>query len=204
MAGSTDREVEAKFLVRDLTALAERLRGLGAVQTGERVFEANLRFDTPARELSAAGRVLRLRQDREARLTYKGPSQTGAEVTDRQEIEFGVSDFSAARRLLKALGYEVSAMYEKYRTTYQLRDLEVVLDELPYGNFIEIEGPGARAIHHAAIELGLRWAARSAESYLALFERLRAGGLKAVSLSFEALAGVEVKPAALGLEYADL
>jgi len=203
MAGSAERELEAKFLVRDPGAIEARLVALGAKLTGERVFESNLRFDTPARELTAAGRALRLRMDREARMTYKGPARAGAEVNERQEIEFVVSDLGAARRLLKALGFEVSAMYEKYRTTYHLRDLEVVLDELPYGNFVEIEGPGAGAIRRAADELMLRWDTRSELSYLALFERLRAGGLAAVVLSFEALAGMEIKPAQLGLDYAD-
>jgi adenylate cyclase class 2 len=163
----------------------------------------NLRFDTPARDLAAARQVLRLRKDREARLTFKGPQTAGAEVNDRQEIEFSVGDFGAARRLLKALGYEVSAMYEKYRTTYALRDAEIVLDELPFGNFVEIEGPGAGAIRKAADELGLRWERRSGDSYLSLFERLRAGGLKAVGLTFEELDRVQVKPVELGLDYAD-
>lgn len=203
MAGDAERELEAKFLVRDLARLEARLAELGAERTGERVLESNLRFDTPARELAAGNRALRLRMDREARLTYKGPQRAGAEVNERQEIEFSVSDFGAARRLLKALGYEVSAIYEKYRTTYQLRNVEVVLDELPYGNFVEIEGPGAGAIRRAADELGLRWDTRSALSYLALFERLRAGGLKAVGLTFSELEGTAVKPAELGLDYAD-
>jgi adenylate cyclase class 2 len=203
MAGSAELEVEAKFLVRDLPALEARLVALGAALTGERVLESNLRFDTPARELSAGSRALRLRMDRVARLTYKGPARAGAEVNERQEIEFTVSDFGAARRLLKALGFEVSAMYEKYRTTYRLRELEIVLDELPYGYFVEIEGPGAGAIRRAADELGLRWETRSELSYLALFERLRANGLKAIGLSFEELGGVPIKPAALGLDYAD-
>ena len=150
MAAENEQEIEVKFLVRDLAGLEARLQGLGASLSAERVFEANLRFDTPGRDLTRERRVLRLRRDSRARLTYKGPSQPGMEVSSRQEIEFEVSDYGAARRLLKALGYEVSAMYEKYRASYHLENLEVVLDELPYGNFAEIEGPGAGAIRAAA------------------------------------------------------
>jgi adenylate cyclase, class 2 len=203
MAGANDSELEAKFLVRDLSRVQASLVAIGAVLGGERVFESNLRFDNPARELTAASSALRLRMDRVARLTFKGPPREGAEVNERVEIEFTVSDFGAARRFLNALGYEVSAIYEKYRTTYNLRDLEVVLDELPYGSFVEIEGPGAGAIRLAAEELGLRWETRSSDSYLALFDRLRANGLNVIGLTFEEMAGKQVKPGDLGLQYAD-
>ena len=191
-------------MVRDLPRLETRLRGMGAILDAERVFEANLRFDTPARDLTRERRALRLRQDSRARLTYKGPAQPGAEVTSRQEIEFEVSDFAAARRLLNALGYEVSAMYEKYRASYYLGELEIVLDELPYGSFVEIEGPGADAIRAVAEQLGLRWETRSGDSYLGLFESYCAShNLRLAGLSFEVFAGLAVTPADLGLEYAD-
>lgn len=203
MSADNDRELEAKFLVRDLSRLAARLAQLGAVQTGERVFESNLRFDTPARELGAGSRALRLRLDRGARLTYKGPPAAGAEVNERQEIEFSVSDFQAARRLLEALGYEVSAVYEKFRSTYRLGELEIVLDELPYGNFIEIEGPGADLIRSAADGLGLRWETHCADSYMALFDRLVSAGLPAAGLTFAEFERFAIQPSDLGLEYAD-
>ena len=205
MAAENEQEIEVKFLVRDLAGLEARLQGLGASLSAERVFEANLRFDTPGRDLTRERRVLRLRRDSRARLTYKGPSQPGMEVSSRQEIEFEVSDYGAARRLLKALGYEVSAMYEKYRASYHLENLEVVLDELPYGNFAEIEGPGAGAIRAAAERLGLRWDTRCSESYLGIFDHYCSGkNLRMVELGFEAFAGLPpVTPADLGLEYGD-
>lgn len=204
MPTNNDQEIEVKFFVRGLPALEERLQQLGArLETG-RTFEANLRFDTPGRDLSREKRVLRLRQDQRARLTFKGPAQSGSEVNSRQEIEIEVSDFSAARRLLKALGYEVSAMYEKYRTSYILGGVEIVLDELPYGTFIEIEGPGAGALRVAADMLQLRWEARISDSYLGLFERFcSTRNLRLVELSFEKFKSLTVQPADLGLTYAD-
>lgn len=204
MSTINDQEIEVKFFVRGLPALEERLQQLGAMLESARVFEANLRFDTPGRDLAREKRVLRLRQDQRARMTVKGPAQPGSEVNSRQEIEIEVSDFSAARRLLKALGYEVSAMYEKYRTSYRFGDLEVVLDELPYGSFVEIEGPGAGALRVAADQLQLRWDTRIADSYLGLFERYCAlKNLRMVELSFENFKGQTVLPADLGLMYAD-
>jgi adenylate cyclase class 2 len=199
-----DQEIEVKFFVRSLPLLEARLLQLGAHLESARTFEANLRFDTPTRDLAREKRVLRLRQDQRARLTFKGPAQAGSEVNARQEIETEVGDFATARRLLKALGYEVSAMYEKYRTSYHLRDMEIVLDELPYGYFVEIEGPGAGALRVAAAELELRWDARISDSYLGLFERYCAlKNLRLIELSFENFKNLTVFPADLGLQYAD-
>jgi adenylate cyclase class 2 len=204
MSTNNDQEIEVKFFVRDLPALEARLLQLGAQLETARTFEANLRFDTPARDLAREKRVLRLRQDQRARMTFKGPAQSGSEVNSRQEIEIEVSDFGAARRLLKALGYDVSAMYEKYRTSYSLDSVEVVLDELPYGTFIEIEGPGAGALRVIADKLQLRWDARISDSYLGLFERYCSlKNLRLVELSFEKFKELSVIPTDLGLTYAD-
>jgi adenylate cyclase class 2 len=199
-----EQEIEAKFMVHDRQAVQRKLEALGGRQESPRVHEINLRFDTPSGELAAGRRVLRLRQDSRAVMTFKGPSQTGQEVSVRQEIEFEVGDFAAARRLLEALGYRVAVMYEKYRTTYHLRHLVVVLDEMPYGDFVEIEGRSAPDIHAAANQIGLRWETRSALSYLALFEQVRlAHNLPESDLSFTALKGLRITPDDLGLQYAD-
>ena len=197
-----NQEQEAKFYIANLPALQAKLQALGAHLKQARVFESNLRFDLPDASLTGKRQVLRLRQDERARMTFKGPMESGAEVSSRPEIEFEVSSFENAKALLEALGYRVSVMYEKYRTTYEWGGCEVTLDEMPYGDFAEIEGPGAGAIRTVANTLGLAWAARSSESYLMLFARLRQSGLAAQNLSFQ-----EVKekypPAAFGLNAAD-
>lgn len=200
-----DQEIEVKFYVKDLNALQGRLIALGGRVQAERVHEVNLRFDFSDGSLTRAGRVLRLRQDAHAVMTYKGPAQPGEEVSTRQEIEFQVSDFEAARRLIEALGYQVAVSYEKYRATYELGDVLVTLDEMPFGSFVEIEGPGVEAIRTAATTLKLAWEARSTASYLALFNHLRStSGLAAQNLTFDELRGVPVTPEELGLSYADL
>ena len=51
--------------------------------------------------------------------------------------------------------------------------MQVMLDELPYGNFVEIEGETVESIHGLADQLGLNWDAAIATSYNALFDRAR-------------------------------
>ncbi len=133
-----------------------------------RTHEVNLRFDTPDQALTRSLQVLRLRQDSKARLTYKGPGRDEGGVRLRQEIEFIVSDFDEARSLFEALGYEIAMMYEKYRTVYELGEVHVTLDEMPFGAFAELEGPDPTSIQAAAQRLGLNWQARVLDSYTAI------------------------------------
>jgi adenylate cyclase class 2 len=44
------------------------------------------------------------------------------------------------RVIFENLGYRPALVYEKRRQTWLLNETEVVLDELPFGLFMEIEG----------------------------------------------------------------
>jgi len=178
------KECEVKFFLTDVKNIQKHLLVAGAEIIKPRVFERNLRFDFPDRSLTAAGKVLRLRQDSQIRLTYKDRACKEDVISEREELEIQVDDFDTAQALLSALGYEVSVQYEKYRTTYLLHDVEIDLDEMPFGNFLEIEGPSAVCIQKTAEQLELNWEARSTMSYIGLFEKLRLGGLEADQLTF--------------------
>lgn len=198
------QEIEAKYYVRGPNRVADDLKRAGARCIQPRTFERNLRFDTPKGRLRRQGQVLRLRQDTAARLTYKGPSQNSGGVLSRTEMEFTVSNFESARAFLEALGYIVFAVYEKYRTVYELDEFHIMLDELPYGNFVEIEGPNPASIERLARDLGLDPAKATSASYLALFAHLSAGrGFDVSQLTFAALPGLRVTPQELGVEAAD-
>jgi len=203
------RETEAKFYVNDLDKIITRLHELEALLIQERVLETNIRFDLPDGSLRSEGRVLRLRQDTEARFTYKSPSTNQQGVLTRTEIEFTVGDFEKAKEFLEALGYRKLIAYEKYRTTYALpRTSEVLthimLDELPYGNFVEIEGEAIELIREAADRLNLNWEAAIGISYTALFDRARQTlGLSFQDLSFENFNGMEVDAIHLRVRAAD-
>jgi adenylate cyclase, class 2 len=199
-----DKELEVKFYLSRREELEEKLIERGGQLKEPRVREINLRFDTPDMSLLKSGRLLRLRLDSRARLTYKGIGSVEGGARLRQELEFTVSSFDTARMVFEALGYEVYMMYEKYRATYSLGDLEVVLDEMPYGDFLEIEGPDGESIQAAAQKLDLNWDARILDSYTVLFEVARGQlGFDFRDLSFENFKGLTVSPENLGLIFAD-
>lgn len=198
------QEIEAKFFVRDLKKIETCLQDLEARLIQPRVLETNLRFDLPDGGLRSEGRVLRLRQDTEARLTYKGAGRSEKGIVNRTEIEFVVDDFEKAKLFLEVLGYQKLLQYDKYRTTYEFEDCHIMLDELPYGNFVEIEGENTTAIHSAANKLGLNMQTAISESYSSLFEKVRRTlGLTFTDLTFANFAGIEVSPKHLQVQSAD-
>jgi len=197
-------ESEVKFYLSDKSSFEDRLRRIGARLLHERVHEVNYRFDTPHMTLSREHRVLRLRQDDAALITYKGPSSLEEGVTVRDEIEFEVSDFSSARQLLEALGFIESVRYEKWRTTYLLDELEITLDEMPFGNFTEIEGNEPGQIQRTAIKLALDWSARINSSYMMLFDQVRRNkNIDIINLTFEDFRTVAVSADEMGVRAAD-
>ncbi|MCY4008619.1 MAG: class IV adenylate cyclase [Anaerolineaceae bacterium] len=137
---ATDTETEIKLWVPDLSPIEARLREAGARLTQERSHEFNLRFDHPELHLLDRRAVLRLRKDQVNTLTYKDDARIQEGIISRYELETEVASFEITSQLLQKLGFFISDRYEKYRTAFQLDQTEIVLDELPFGNFVEIEG----------------------------------------------------------------
>lgn len=201
---ANNTEIETKFFVHNLERVKLRLHDLGAQVVQKRVHEKNLRFDLPDGSLRRTYRVLRLRQDENAILTYKGPGSMQDGIRAREELEVTVSDFDTARLIIEALGYQVQMFYEKFRETYALEGAHIMLDEMPYGNFVEIEGSTNAQIFEIADKLLLDKTAAICESYQLLFDRLRASrNLPFTNLSFENFAGLNISPAEMGITPAD-
>jgi adenylate cyclase, class 2 len=198
------QEREIKFYIQDLPALAERLRICGAELTRERTLERNFLMDTVDQQLQNSGHLLRLRQDDRARVTFKEKTRVENGIRTRTEIELTVDNFAVARKLFEALGYQATVIYEKYRVVYRLGDVEVTLDELPFGNFVEIEAPNNAMIEGVAQMLGLDWSRGIGFNYMGLFEIVRERlGFSFNDMTFENFREVEVLPKHLGVAPAD-
>lgn len=198
------QETEAKFYVRDLKRIETRLRALGARLIQPRIREINLRFDNAGGVLRRERKVLRLRNDSEAKLAFKGPGMDAGGALARREIEFAVGDFESAKQFLEALGFMPIVFYEKFRATFERGGIHIMLDELPMGNFVEIEGEDVAALRRTAELLGLNWEASIKASYHALFARAaQKYGLDESQLSFKALQSVSIAAEDMGVAPAD-
>lgn len=198
------QEREIKFYIQDLALIEERLRLTGAELTRPHTLERNLRLDIGDHQLAREGRLLRIRQDDRVSVTYKANARVEGGVITRTEIEFKADDARMVQKLFEALDYRVVVAYEKYRAVYRLGDVTVVLDQLPFGDFIEIEAPSNMMIEGVAQILGLKWSHGMAINYLGLFEILKNRlEINFNDLTFENFEGMTVSAKDLGVQPAD-
>jgi adenylate cyclase, class 2 len=133
-------EIEKKYrLTQELRdQIAASLTEFGAEYQGED-FEENTLFAND--ELVGKGAVVRIRETSwRSIVTFKQRIQTNSDVKQQIEHESEVSDPNALRAIFENIGLRAVAVYEKRRSTYTFKSAEVVLDELPFGLFMEIEG----------------------------------------------------------------
>lgn len=193
---SIHQETEVKLYIEDLEAVRESLESQGARCIQERVHERNTRYDTDNASLNTRGVVLRLREDSAIVLTYKEPGSVERGIISREELELEVSSFEIMEAILGKFGYRPVMFYEKYRTVYRLDGAEIMLDELPFGNFVEIEGD-LPIIERILAQLNLDAIERRADSYAKLFDYVKHHlGLNFRDLTFENFADIDVPESA--------
>ena len=137
-------EIEKKYRLtaQQRDDVLVRLREVGAEFRGDE-FEENMIYGGGG--LKRESSVLRLRRvgDR-ASLTYKERLPESAAIKQYIEHETAVGDADAMDAILKTLGFTPALVYEKRRQTWVYRDTEIVIDELSFGLFMEIEGEEAQ------------------------------------------------------------
>lgn len=192
-------EIEVKFALDDPVAVRNRLLQLGAVSQG-RCIENNLRLDDADHNLTSKHVVLRLRQidgpdGSSTRLTVKSPAASSdASMSFRNEAETGIDDGAAMLKALAMLGYIPYWRYEKRRETFTWNDTEAVIDELPIGWFLEIEG-APQGIRALAEQLGLDMADGITASYARIFDEVcRTLKIDTIDLTFAAFKDITVDP----------
>jgi adenylate cyclase class 2 len=162
------QEIEIKFRVADLRALARQLRAAGFRLVTPRTHEMNTLYDLPGEILRRRKELLRLRKYGSTwTLTHKSGT-TRARHSSRVELETAVADGKTLDLILRALGYAPSFRYEKFRAEWSDGKGQVVVDETPIGNFCEIEGP-SRWIDATAKKLEVTLADYITKNYATLF-----------------------------------
>src|SRR5687768_4043938 len=154
-------ETEKKYHLDEkrLDEITQRLIELGATFQKE-VFEVN--YQHRGGDMDERGATLRLRKIGDFTvLTYKERIKSDNGAKSKMEFETSVSDVDAAEAIIERLGYKLTAVYEKRRKYWHFDDVELVIDELPFGLYIEIEGTEDE-IAKAEKKLGLK-EARSEE-----------------------------------------
>ncbi|WP_291319636.1 class IV adenylate cyclase [Desulfonatronospira sp.] len=147
-------ETELKYIVSDLAPILERIERLG-LSCSHWYFEENLVLDTADGHLRSRDVLLRIRKGHGGKITLKLPvAGSVSSCKQRQEIESGVDDPDGIGIILRHLGFRLCLRYEKFRRICRLGETRICLDILPFGSFVELEGP-QESFHGTARELGL-------------------------------------------------
>jgi adenylate cyclase class 2 len=165
---ASHQEIEIKFRIENIRALIRRLRVAGFRLVTRRTHEMNTLYDLPGQPLRKRGELLRLRKyGDECVLTHKAKGIVGRHKT-RVETETRVADGGKMDAILRALGFQPTFRYEKFRAEWSDGHGHVVVDETPIGNFGEIEG-FPRWIDRTAKALGILREHYLTDTYAGLF-----------------------------------
>ena len=190
------QETEVKLYIAAFDDIIEALNNAGAELIQERVHERNMRYENDEKSLTNRGIVVRLREDVDITLTYKGTSSVDNGIMTREELEVQVSDYDVMEQILDRLGYYPFMYYEKYRTIYALNNTQIMLDEMPFGKFVEVEGE-KEAIEQTLSQLNLNDVERRPQSYSKLFDFVKHHlELDFKDLTFENFAEIDVPESA--------
>ena len=90
--------------------------------------------------LDQPGRALRLRRvNCRAYLTFKRRLPGKSPIKHQEEYEVTIADADGMDWILRSLRFAPGLIYEKRRTRWTVGKAKVVIDELPFGLFMEIE-----------------------------------------------------------------
>src|SRR5882672_670542 len=163
-------EIEKKYQLtqKRRVAVERRLDEIGASSRPVE-FEENTLYRGGRIELGSC--ALRLRRvGSRAILTFKRRLPSKSSIKHQQEEETEVANAEAAHAILTALGFRPALVYEKRRTRFNLGRAEIVIDELPFGLFMEIEGT-EKEIARVEAKLGIEDLPAVMETYPMLTAR---------------------------------
>ena len=132
-------EIEKKYRLTKAQrrSIEKQLREM-AITPGEVEFEENTIYR--GGRLDLGGCALRLRRvNGRAILTFKQRFPSKSPIKHQQEEETPVEAPEAAHAILLALGFRIGLIYEKRRVHWNIGRAKLVIDELPFGLFMEIE-----------------------------------------------------------------
>lgn len=160
-----EKEIEVKFKINEKDKMKEKLLSLGVSlcepykQTTYGFFSINS---------IEKGIFPRIRDEKDdIVLTVKVKPKKETNYFERMEYSMKISSVKEGEEILKVLGFDDVRVFEKVRQEGELLNTKVTLDELYFGNFIEIEGE-KEDIENVIIKLGLEDRERITKAYLAL------------------------------------
>lgn len=152
-----ETEVRFYFSNKSKNKLIAKLKELDNLEYKGRFYECTDQYNHPMKEYDFYSKEIdgrfRLRKTvnddyEKCMITWKRRLKTNVKelIHQEEEIEVEISskDYDNLRSLLKnVLHLELVESYERYRSVFSNNDIEIVLDEYPFGLCLEIENKGS-------------------------------------------------------------
>lgn len=166
---------EIKFKIDDVNSFINLLRERRIVLIGG-YKEKTIRYDNKDLSLEHEGKFIRVRSGIKNVISIKEKLDNNDDEDNflkRNDIEVEVSDIKKIQYILKQIGLHETYTMEKYRLKWKYNDdVELNLDELPFGVFLEIHGNEKDALK-TSDELGLSMKNAKKGTYWDIFEEFK-------------------------------
>ena len=165
-----ETEFEAKFYPINKKLIRSKLKKIGAKlvqpETLTRIIAFNSKFNP---EINC--HYVRVRDEGNCiTMSVKINAKENEKLTDQKEIKVKVDDFDKTVEILERLSLHRSGNQEKLRETWQIDNVEIVIDTWPeLETYIEIEAPSEELAKKTAEKLGLDWGERIITSVIEIF-----------------------------------
>jgi len=171
-----ETEIKIELGTESFLRLKKILFDLGARQVSS-FNERTYGFFTPDRKSIKEGifpRIKVFNKNKEGILTVKIKKQKKTKYFQRNEFSLLISNVKNARDVLCTLGYSKERIFDKKREIWKFKkkDIEICLDKLPFGNYVEIEGK-PKEIEKTIKKLKLERYKRITKAYLAVYDEWR-------------------------------
>ncbi|MBI4993741.1 class IV adenylate cyclase [Candidatus Wolfebacteria bacterium] len=144
-------EIELKFLLKE--PINNFIKKFPDVLIPEKIYQKTVMYDNSNGLMQKSNGRIRLRQTgKEVTLSYKLPLSS---ETVKKEIEWEtkIDSWIIGDNILKAMGFNKTTSYEKYRISFNYKKVRIDIDEYPFSTFVEIEG-NEKDIKKTALDIG--------------------------------------------------
>lgn len=128
-----------KLRIDNPDKIINMLRRNGAVYFGGGL-EKIKRFDTQDQLYEKNGKYFRIKEGLHNSFELKEKIDVDVKIRTRLDTEFEIEDVEKMEYLLNVLGLKYVRILEKYTQHWKYKNVNIVLDEVNFGFFIDIEG----------------------------------------------------------------
>lgn len=151
-----EHEVRYYFPTEELDKIISKLKNVEKLQMNERSYEKTIQYDHPCESNSFYSkeidgrfrvRITKNASNSKCKVSWKRRIKTTsvAEVNKEEEVELTIepTEYDNLNFIIQnVLKMKMIESYERYRTTFTNEDIEISVDEYPFGIALEIENKG--------------------------------------------------------------